>query len=311
MRINYDLHDLRALHELARLGSFNRAADALSITPSALSRRVAKLEAALGGRLVERTTRSMTLTPLGELLLERVRPLLESLEESLQEAFRIARGLAGKVTVGCMASVAHSLFSAAVMEFHRHAPDVQVCLRDDAGSRVRSMVLGREVEFGITTLWEPNGDLVTQPVATDSFMLVLPENHPLARRATLRWDELPGHRVLAFKPTSSTRQEVDPILHKAGIALPWFNEVDHLSSMMGYLNHGHFIAVLPGLLASQLKGLTAISLTAPRIERELFLVRRRDMTLSMPAQMLWDILAAVIARASRRSRKPKKKTTSA
>ncbi|WP_430869577.1 LysR family transcriptional regulator [Cupriavidus basilensis] len=152
MRINYDLHDLRALHELARLGSFNRAADALSITPSAPSRRVAKLEAALGGRSVERTTRSMTLTPLGELLLERVRPLLESLEESLQEAFRIAWGLAGKVTVGCMASVAHSLFSAAVVEFHRNAPDVQVCLRDDAGSRVRSMVLGREMEFGATTL---------------------------------------------------------------------------------------------------------------------------------------------------------------
>ncbi|WP_423815559.1 LysR family transcriptional regulator [Pseudomonas putida] len=67
-KINYDIPDLRAFAELARTGGFNRAADALSITPSALSRRIAKLEAAVGGDLVARSTRDMALTTLGKRL---------------------------------------------------------------------------------------------------------------------------------------------------------------------------------------------------------------------------------------------------
>lgn len=297
MRINYDLHDLRALLELGHQGGFNRAADALSITPSALSRRIAKLESAIGGRLVDRSTRSMVLTPLGDQLLRRIQPVLEQLDDGVQEAGRIARGLTGKVTVGCTASVAHSLFSAVVVEFHKSYPDVQIRLRDDAGSRVRELILNREVEFGVTTLSEPNSELVTEFVATDAFMLVLPPDHPLARHSTLHWSDLPGHRVLAFRPGSATRQEVDPILQDAGIALPWFHEVDHLSSMLGYLQRQHFIAVLPGLLASQLKGLVAVALTGPVIRRELYLAHRADMTLSTPGRLLWEVLADTIASA--------------
>lgn len=301
MGINYDLHDLRALEELARQGSFNRAADALSITPSALSRRIAKLEAAIGGRLVERTTRSMVFTPLGDVLLKRVLPQLQSLDDGMREAACVARGLAGRVVVACTASVAHALFTRAVSVFHQQFPDVQVCLRDDAGSRVREMVLKREVEFGVTALWERHDELVTQCVANDAFMLVTPPGHPLAGRDSVRWDELADSRVLTFRSTSSTRQEIDPVLKKAGISLPWFNEVDHLSSMIGYLQHGESVAVLTGLLATQLKGVVAIPLTAPRIGRRIFLARHQDMALAPPAQCLWDILARIVKQANRRS----------
>jgi len=92
-KIHYDIRDLRAVCELARQGGFKHAANALAITPSALSRRVAKLEEVIGGLIVNRTTRSIALTALGRRLVTRCEPLLRELDESVDESSRIARGM--------------------------------------------------------------------------------------------------------------------------------------------------------------------------------------------------------------------------
>lgn len=293
-RINYELDDLRALCALERFGSFNKAADALCITPSALSRRIAKLEGVVGGQLVERTTRRMAFTSLGAALLQRADSLLESLDGCMADALRIAQGKAGRLVVGCLASVAYAQYPAALRAFRSRFPEVQVSLRDDNGSRVRAMVLEREVDFGVTTLWESSDDLATQAVADDSYLLAVPAGHPLASRGEIQWRELDGYRLLGFKPGSATRQHVDGSLAHQGIRLNWFDEVDQLSSMMALLATGDFVAVLPGLLAPTFPALASIPLVEPQISRGIFLVRRRDMSLSLPASALWDEMSAAL-----------------
>jgi DNA-binding transcriptional LysR family regulator len=301
MRINVDLPDLKAFCALARYGSFTRTAAALALTPSALSRRIAKLEEALGGRLVERTTRTMLLTPLGARLVARLSPTLDTLDECLVETARVAAGLEGRLVVACVASIAQSIFPEALAVFHERYPDLRVSLRDDNGARVRAAVLEREVEFGITPLWEHHADLVTELVTEDAYHLMCSKRHELAKRTSISWDELSEHRVLSFNPNSATRLQIDEVLTKAGVALPWFDEVDSFASIMGHLELGKFIAILPGLSATGTQSLAAIPLTSPRIKRDVFLIRRKDAPLSGPAQVLWDTLKIVIERSSRRS----------
>ena len=80
MLINYSIDDIRAFCVATRAGQFTLAAELLSITPSALSRRVANIEESVGGRVFDRSTRRLRLTPLGTVLYERLAPLLTQLD---------------------------------------------------------------------------------------------------------------------------------------------------------------------------------------------------------------------------------------
>lgn len=109
-KVHYDLADLRALFELARQQGFNRAANALALTTSALSNRIAKIETAVGGRVVERTTRSVELTPLAKAILLHAAPLLDALDGCMEGASRVASGQIGQLTIGSLLGVAGFLW---------------------------------------------------------------------------------------------------------------------------------------------------------------------------------------------------------
>ncbi|GAA5235301.1 LysR family transcriptional regulator [Verticiella sediminum] len=292
-RINYNVPDLRALFELARQGSFNRAADALAITPSALSKRIAKMEMSIGGPIVERSTRNMELTPLGRHLLARAEPLLHALDDCVEEVSRVALGLEGQISVGCIATVAFSQFPVAVAAFKRDFPDVHVNLRDGEGSHITAAVLNHEVEFAVTTVLDAQRDLISELIATDPFVVVCSVEHPLAQRTDMCWEELNAWKIVGFKPHVSTRKLIDKSLAQANIELSWFYEVGLLSSLLGYLKSGEFVAPVPKLLAGFIPGLVAVPLTAPTLQRSIYLVRRQA-RLGIPAQALWDCMAQLL-----------------
>lgn len=292
-RINYDVPDIRALIELVRHGSFNRAADALAITPSALSKRIAKVEASVGGLVVDRTTRSMELTSLGERLLLRAEPLLHALDDCMDEVSRVARGLEGQISVGCVATVAFSKFPFALGLFKQSYPEVRVDLLDGEGAFLTEAILNRKVDFAVTTVFQHHPDLIAENIASDPFVVVCHADHPLAERKRLRWEELRHWKIVGFKAHISTRRLVDEVLQKAGIELSWFYEVRLLSSLLGYLHSGEFIAPVPRLLAAAVPGLVAIPLEGPTLERQIFLVRR-DLQMPAPAEALWTIIAELL-----------------
>jgi len=82
-RINFDLQQLQAFVAVAERGSFRAAADHIHLSAPALSRRIDKLETILGTRLFNRTTRSVELTAMGRVFLERARAALDDLEVAI------------------------------------------------------------------------------------------------------------------------------------------------------------------------------------------------------------------------------------
>ena len=298
MHTNCDLPDLRAFCQLVASGGFNKTADVLAISPSALSRRISKLEEAIGGRLVERTTRTMVLTPLGHALYTRLAPLMANLDECLAQTVGIARGEQGQVTAACITTAAFSLFPDALARFRERYPNIRVDLRDDTGARVRDAVKQRNAEFGVTILWEPEPELSCTYLGDDPYVLGCAPGHPLAERSSVTWEELAPLRVLALRPSSANRQQIDAALDNAGIARPWFDEVEHLSSMIGFLEHGQALAVLPRMALVTTDKVAAVPLVAPTIARKLYLIRRNDVSLGVAAQALWDELKTAIQRAT-------------
>ena len=292
---NYDIFDVRALCELANKGSFNRAADALFVTPSALSRRIAKLEAAIGGQIVRRTTRAMEFTEIGEKLISRAQPLLYALDDAMEDASRLARGLEGQVTLGCIATVAFSLVPAAIAVFKRDFPSVRINLRDGEGSGITSAVTTHEVDFAVSTVIDEKDGLITELVMNDPIVLACPKGHPLAEMVEVEWEEVKSYRLLGFKSHVSIRQLIDRSLQAQNTDCPWFYEVDSLASLIGALRSGEFVAPVPELLARHIPELATVRLTAPSIERSIYLIRRPEQT-SVPAAALWNTIKAALKR---------------
>lgn len=296
--MNYRVDDLRALAALHRTGSFVRAAECVHITQSAFSRRIAQLEAAVGGALVERTTRRVALSPLGLNLVRKTALLLDQLDEAVAESGRCARGESGRIDLACLTTVAYAVLPPVLDAFRKRYPQVRLHLRDDTGQRVTQAVLSREAEFGIGVLGHPTAELHAEHCVDDPYVIAFRAGHPLQRRRRVAWKDLLSWRVVALRSTSANRQQIDEALAAGGIASPWFDEVEHLSSMLGLLRGGVGIGVLPRLALHSGAAVDLLTrpLHSPDVVRRIGLIRRRDATLSGPAADLWDMLHEQMAR---------------
>lgn len=300
-RINYQFTELRALISLYESHSFIKSAEQQHITQSAFSRRIARLEESIQGALVERSTRRVAFTALGQELVERVEPLLEQLDAAVQAIGAKARGESGCIVVASLASVAHSIFPLALRRFGAVHPGVALHLRDDSNERVLQAVLSREAEFGVCAMTKYPRDIVAQFCMEDTYVVAFPIDHPLEKSDTVHWRDLNDYRVVGMRATNLNRKLIDRRLATAGIPLPWVDEVEYLSSMLGLLQEGGAIGVLPGLAIGlpNTSKLQVRRLSHPRITRRISLIRRGDTRLSIAGLAFWNALHTELAAAAR------------
>ena len=161
------------IDEVARHGSFVRAAEALRLTPSAVSHAVSALEEELGFRLFNRGRGGVTLTDEGARMLEHVRAIRDR-ERLMQEEARQIRGLAsGRVNIGTFSSVLVSWLTDALHRFRSSCPGVEVNIFQGDYEDVERWVRNGDVEIGFDTLPAGEGFRVEQ-VARDRLLLVAP-----------------------------------------------------------------------------------------------------------------------------------------
>jgi DNA-binding transcriptional LysR family regulator len=120
--------DLDAVVAIARRGSFRGAARELEVSPTALSHAVAALEARLGVRLFNRTTRSVSLTDAGRVFVERVGPALQDIRSAMEAVRSQQATPSGTLRINAFATAAREILSPLVLEFLRRHPQVQVDL---------------------------------------------------------------------------------------------------------------------------------------------------------------------------------------
>lgn len=121
-----DLNDLNAFVRVAQCGSFRQAAQELQLTPSALSHTLRKLEHALGVRLLNRTTRSVSPTPAGEQLLLRLSPALGEISGALESLNDVRQHQTGRVRLNVPRAAAQLRLAPKLAEFRRQYPDIEL-----------------------------------------------------------------------------------------------------------------------------------------------------------------------------------------
>ena len=144
-----DPRRLRVLREVATLGSFSAAAEALSFTQSAISQQVAALERETGTRLVERGVRPVRLTDAGRALVAHAEAVLARLDEAEQELGEIARLRRGRLRLASFPTAIATLVPAAIARFNHRHPDVDVTVADDHQQGLLSRLARWELDLAL------------------------------------------------------------------------------------------------------------------------------------------------------------------
>ncbi|WP_237174004.1 LysR family transcriptional regulator [Paracandidimonas lactea] len=291
-RIKFDLQELQAFVAVAESLSFRAAADALSISPPALSRRIEKLEGLLGVRLFERSTRHVQLTNVGRVFLERARSALDELESAMLGIEDLAAHRTGVVSVACVPSAAYYFLPSVITTFTRHYPNIRVRILDEGANTVLNDVLNRRADFGINFVGTQEMDIHFEPIFTERFVLAVHSGHRLARRRKVRWEELGDERFIAVGKSSGNRVLLDSALAQTARRPTGFYEVAHVSSLLGLVEVGLGVAAVPKLAlpANNHSTLKGISLVEPEVSRTLGLLHRKNNPLSPVARVLYDLI---------------------
>lgn len=245
--MNVTLRQLRVFIEVARLKSFSRAGEEIGLTQSAVSRCVRELEAELGLKLIDRTTRDVQLTDVGANLIASVSRLLGDLDDTLREIREIGEQRRGRVIVAASPTIACRLMPRVVAASERQFPFVTLGLRDDVQSDVLRKVKSSEVDFGVVIGPLDVADLVCEPLMIDSFCLVARADHALASYAQVPWTALNGERLVLLDHASGSRPLIDAALAAQRVNASVVQELGHSATVFGLVEAGIGVSVLPWL----------------------------------------------------------------
>src|SRR5262245_36551299 len=234
---------LEAFIAIADHSSFRAAASAVHITQTGLSRRLQNLEASLGVLLVERSTRSVALTPIGRDFLPRARRLLGDLGVALNEIRESGRSLRGDVTIACVPTVSMLYLPRVVRRYAALHPENRIRIIDQTAGRVVDAVLRREAEFGITLAGMHHEELDGRPLLQDRFVLVCRPDHPLAKAKKLPWRALEPFPLIFAGMESGNRHLLDAAVAREKLRLKSFYEVQLSSTAIGLVAEGVGVAV--------------------------------------------------------------------
>ncbi len=295
-----DILTLQLFIAVCEEGTLTRAAQREAIAPSAVSKRLAELENALGVELFVRRANGMTPTSAGQTMLHYSRSMLQNFENVGIELKEYALGIRGYVRMRANLSAIVQFLPEDLEQFLSSHPQIKIDLVERPSRVIVDDIEGGNAELGICVGEIGPPELTVVPYRHDHLVVVVGAGHPLSKlhdvafRDTLDFDHIGLHADSAIfaRSLTSARQSAAPLRLK--IHVPGF---DALCRMV-QANLG--IGIMPdrafAIIGAPL-GLCAVTLTDAWARRQLKIVHRGEQTLSAAGRMLLDHLSkAEVAR---------------
>ena len=236
---------LTYFREVALSGSIRRAAEHLSIAPSAISRQIGNLEAELQATLFDRRARRLTLTAAGELLLaysERSHADFETLRESLQQITGLQ---AGQVRVGSVEGMVTYFLSRYLATFEKRFPGVKVIVSVVGSRAVAELVQDGEVDLGLAFGLPKRNPFRVHARLEQPLCVIVAARHPLASRRSISFAALADQRVALPDRTFQIRSLIDGIAVKTKTPLVRVIETNTLEMAKGVVRNSELVTFLP------------------------------------------------------------------
>lgn len=242
-----ELRHLRYFIALAEELHFGRAAQRLAISQPPLSVAIRQLEDQIGARLFERSSKEVRLTTAGAHLLPRARLLLEESRQMTADVRGVARGQAGHLRVGFVASSIYRGLPQAILDFQKRLPQVRLDITELNSSEQVTAVSAGRLDLGVIHESHLPGNLSSVVLGKEPFLCCLPAEHPLAARQRIDLKSLEGERLVLFSRSASPayHEQVLGLCRGAGFEPEHLHEVRHWLTVVALVSRGVGVALVP------------------------------------------------------------------
>jgi len=276
-----DLNRLKALHAVAVYGSVVAAAEALMVTPSAISQQLAKLERETGAPLLERSGRGVRLTDAAGVLAEHAGRILAMVEQA-EADFEAMRGaVVGRLAMAAFPTAARGIMPKALATLKAEHPNLELVLYERDPERQIRDVLRGELDLVVVQDWEnqplpiPEG-LSRAPILEDIADVALPASHPLAGRREVHLNELSEDRWISGQPGQICHEWLVFTLRSAELEPEFTCFAEEYDTQLALVAAGHGCAIVPRLGRMWVpEGVRMVPLL-PRPVRRVFALWRTD-----------------------------------
>lgn len=295
--MNPTLRQMRAFVALAKTGNFTLAAQYLHLSQSALSGLIKELEQTLGAKVVDRSTRKISLTEIGRELYPLFSQIIDDLDGALANIEAHTRLKKGTVRIAAPQLMSCTLLPRAIAAWQARYPEVQVRLADSSVESVAARVLSGEADVGIGPERDSAPQLEARELFEMPFALVYPQGHPLEKRKRVTWDDLSAYPFISLQGQFTERLLAD--MHdglREATLKPAF-EVTYMTTALAMVSAGLGIAVCLPYAAPlvELYRLNMRTLGEPEITRRFFVYTRAQRSLSPAAGQFIEFLLGFVA----------------
>jgi len=261
-----DLKAVKTFHRVVVLGGFNRAAEELNYAQSTVTMQIQKLEAELGMRLIERG-KTFELTEAGRLFLEQSAPIVRDIEQLQDTMTGLAAGETGHVRLGAVEPIASYRLPDILAGFLCEHPQIHVSVTIANSVTLCGQLQRGELDFALCSPPPFGAELHFEPVLTEGFVVLLPENHPLTNKGSIAISDLRRHRLLITSADCPYRRKLEMLLQEAGGHPPDTVEIGSMSALKYYVKSGIGCALVPlSVLNPQPEGTVVRPLRDDRVD---------------------------------------------
>ncbi|CAH2920965.1 MAG: Transcriptional regulator, LysR family [uncultured Paraburkholderia sp.] len=285
---------LRLFIAVCEEGTIARAAEREFIAPSAVSKRLADLEALVDVALLSRNQRGVRPTAAGEALLLHARLIMRGHERLQAELSQFAAGARGHVRVLANVSSMVEFLPEALSEFLKANPQIRVDVEERVSAEIVRGLEEGVADLGICRDVVPMGSLEALPYRADHLALIVPRGHPLAAEASIGFEQSLAFDHLGLASNASVNALMQRIAAKKGRELNYRTYVSTFDAAYRFIQAGLAVAILPAEAlprhAADEYGIVAVPLREAWAERRFVICVRDRGALTLAASHLLDHL---------------------
>jgi len=290
-----DFDQLTTFVQVSKLKSFSKAGQKVFRSQSAVSAQIRQLEQAYHAKLLDRSAKSVELTPAGVVLFEFAERLLRLRDESMQVVADRGNVVQGPVAFGANEATCLYLLPDILAEFQRRYPLVQISIYRNFSHKILQRLEDGSLDLGIVTLPLRSPNLKIHTINRDRLRFMVSAKNPMAQRSHVTLEEI-ASAPLIFPKTGFTRQVLDKLFRPYRSRLRIAMELPSIGMIKTFVAADVGISIISESFArDQVKSgeVKLLNVEGFDLYRELALVYRRDRSLPRAVQALIGMIREI------------------
>ncbi|MBR4695043.1 MAG: LysR family transcriptional regulator [Selenomonadaceae bacterium] len=291
-----ELRQLEYFQMASRLRNITRAAERLRVSQPNITVAIKKLESELGIQLFDRSQKQLSLTPEGEVFLNRIELALRNIQDAVLEVNDYKQLQKGTIKIGIPPMMGAYLFPKIFSSFRHRYSHLDIYLYEEGSMTIREQLERDELDFGIIIISNASTNLQLLPMSRNQIVACVPESSPLASKDCLSYEDIAGTDLIMLKEGSFLRQLILEEMRAADVEPNTVLESNQIITIKGLVSRGVGISFLLDIVMEDSPGIKAVPLATPPFV-DVGLAWKKDRYISKAAQSFIDFCKNILKQA--------------